>query len=194
MPGLRRAFSFVIPGERSEGKEPSSTARVSGSPSLASASLRLAGDDMYVLHYSRGLTARVVLVRSARSLRTEGSAGRVGPRERWHRAMEGTGRAGPPYGGSDAPRAAAFWLLAPRFGAQASEPKDSEASALSVYTRPRHRCRDGRGRRQGRTARPDRAATCEAENPETPPCEGGLGAASRPASRRLRKRPSLDRT
>jgi hypothetical protein len=52
-------------------------------------------------------------------------------------------------------------------------------AALSASARTRVFHRDGRGRRQdaGRRAH-DRAGDREAENPETPPCEGGLSAAS----------------
>src|SRR5215203_6397400 len=52
-------------------------------------------------------------------------------------------------------------------------------AALSASARTRVFHRDGRGRRQdaGRRAH-DRAGDREAENPETPPCEDGLSAAS----------------
>jgi hypothetical protein len=51
--------------------------------------------------------------------------------------------------------------------------------ALSAFARTRVFHRDGRGRRQdaGRRAH-DRAGDREAENPEVPPCEDGLSAAS----------------
>src|SRR4051812_20477770 len=57
--------------------------------------------------------------------------------------------------------------------------KTSDERALSASARTRVFHRDGRGRRQdaGRRAHV-RAGDREAENPETPPCEGGLGAAS----------------
>jgi hypothetical protein len=38
--------------------------------------------------------------------------------------------------------------------------------------------RDGRGRRQAGRRALERAGTCEAENPGTPPCEDGPSAAS----------------
>src|SRR5215212_9449136 len=72
--------------------------------------------------------------------------------------------------------------------------------ALSAFARTRVFHRDGRGRRQdaGRRAH-DRAGDREAENPETPPCEGGLSAASTAAgastgrSHRPRKHRSEER-
>jgi len=62
----------------------------------------------------------------------------------------------------------------------ASRPRINRGfGALSAFARTRVFHRDGRGRRQdaGRRAH-DRAGDREAENPETPPCEDGLSAAS----------------
>src|SRR6185436_17758003 len=62
----------------------------------------------------------------------------------------------------------------------ASRPRINRGfGALSAFARTRVFHRDGRGRRQdaGRRAH-DRAGDREAEDPETPPCEGGLSAAS----------------
>ena len=82
--------------------------------------------------------------------------------------------------GSDAPRARRFWSLAPRLRRQpALEENPAGFGALSASARTRVFHRDGRGRRQdaGRRAH-DRAGDREAEDPETPPCEDGLSAAS----------------
>jgi hypothetical protein len=114
-----------------------------------------------------------------------GSARPVGSRE----GREGT--AGHRSCGSDAPRAAAPLIpgLALRLLRQDRGPEAVRLKRCRAALPPHNEAQDGRGRRQGRVARPDRADTCEAEDPETPSCEDGLGAASRPASRRLRKRP-----
>jgi hypothetical protein len=75
------------------------------------------------------------------------------------------------------PPARRFWSLASRFGVFA-RPLPVASRLKCVRTDPAFG-RDGRGRRQdaGRRAH-DRAGDREAENPETPPCEGGLSAAS----------------
>jgi hypothetical protein len=54
------------------------------------------------------------------------------PRDRRGRATDRDGKGWTADGGSDAPRAAALWLLAPRFGAR-SFGASSGASALSVF-------------------------------------------------------------
>ena len=93
------------------------------------------------------------------------------------------------------PPARRFWFLAPRFGA--SRPLRMTAagfeSALSAFARTRALRRDGRGRRQdaGRRAH-DRAGDREAENPETPPCEDGLSAASTESRSRDPRPPASD--
>src|SRR3982750_3025122 len=75
------------------------------------------------------------------------------------------------------PPARRFWSLASRFGVLHDRCRSK--AALSAFARTRVFHRDGRGRRQdaGRRAH-DRAGDREAEDPEAPPCEGGLSAAS----------------
>src|SRR3954447_13785775 len=71
------------------------------------------------------------------------------------------------------PPARRFWSLAPRL--RRLHDRCRSKAALSAFARTGVFHRDGRGRRQdaGRRAH-DRAGDREAENPETPPCEGGL--------------------
>ena len=75
------------------------------------------------------------------------------------------------------PPARRSWSLASRFGVLHDRCRSKAALSASARTRVFHR--DGRGRRQdaGRRAH-DRAGDREAENPEAPPCEDGLSAAS----------------
>src|SRR3954469_430777 len=78
------------------------------------------------------------------------------------------------------PPARRSWSLASRFGASRPLRENPVGfGALSAFARTRVFHRDGRGRRQdaGRRAHV-RAGDREAEDPETPPCEDGLSAAS----------------
>ena len=116
----------------------------------------------------------------------EGSAGRVFSRARPAASREEAGWEGRHRrpAGSDAPRARRSWSLAPRLRRQpALEGEPRGLGALSASARTRLFTGTGEAAARMPGGAPCRAGDREAEDPEAPPCEDGLSAASAAAGK-----------